>query len=109
MGDVDELDDPLLLLSIGTPCWIVTQLFGKNDMFWYRLLERLGRNSLVCATVRDPDRLPVHLAADEHHADWRGERGSRGVPARPWVPGAAGLPRGFGSFRGCRTRVLPMC
>lgn len=81
MGDVDELDDPLLLLSIGTPCWIVTQLFGKNDMFWYRLLERLGRNSLVGATVRDPDRLPVHLVADEHHADWCGEKGYVGFTA----------------------------
>ena len=26
-------------------------------------------------TVRDPNRLPEHLAADEHHADWCGEKG----------------------------------
>jgi hypothetical protein len=29
----------------------------------------------VGATVRDPARLPVHLAADEHHADWVGRKG----------------------------------
>lgn len=81
MGDIDELDDPLLLLSIGTPCWVVTMIFGRNDMFWYRLLGRLGRNSLVGATVRDPDRLPEDLVADEHHTDWCGATGYVGFTA----------------------------
>ena len=44
-------------------------------MYWYRALERLGRNSLVGTTVRDAARLPAHLAADEHHADWAGQKG----------------------------------
>jgi hypothetical protein len=44
-------------------------------MYWYRLVERLGRNSLVGTTVRDQGRLPEHLAADEHHVDWAGEKG----------------------------------
>ena len=44
-------------------------------MYWYRALERLGRSSLVGTTVRDAARLPAHLAADEHHADWAGEKG----------------------------------
>ena len=35
-----------------------------------RLLERLGRNSLVGTTVRAPEQMPLPLAADEHHADW---------------------------------------
>ena len=74
-GTVEELEHPLLLLSLGVPCWVVTQIFGHNDMYWYRLLERLGRSSLVGTTVRDPARLPEHLAADEHHTDWCGEKG----------------------------------
>ncbi|OYV89308.1 MAG: hypothetical protein B7Z73_06905, partial [Planctomycetia bacterium 21-64-5] len=48
---------------------------GHNDMFWYRQVEGLGRNSIVGTTVRDPERLPEHLVADEHHADWSGEKG----------------------------------
>ena len=40
-----------------------------------RLIERLGRNSLVGTTVHDPAQLPSHLAADEHHADWAGQKG----------------------------------
>jgi hypothetical protein len=74
-GTVDEVAYPLLLLSFGVPPWVVTQGFGRHDMYWQRLLERLGRNSLVGTTVRDPQRLPPHLAADEHHADWCGAKG----------------------------------
>lgn len=75
MGTVDELENPLLMLSMGNPCWLVTKIFGHNDMYWQRLVERMGRNSLVGATVRDPLKLPQHLAADEHHCDWAGEKG----------------------------------
>jgi hypothetical protein len=74
-GSVEELEHPLLLLSLGVPCWVVTEIFGHNEMYWYRLLERIGRNSLVGTTVRDPLRLPEHLVADEHHVDWCGEKG----------------------------------
>jgi hypothetical protein len=73
-GTVEDLEHPLLLLSFGVPCWLVTRIFGRNDMYWHRHLERLGRNSLVGTTVRDPSRLPEHLTADEHHGDWRGQK-----------------------------------
>jgi hypothetical protein len=74
-GTVDELAYPLLLAEHGVPPWLLTIGFGHNEMYWYRLLERLGRNSLVGTTVRDPTRLPEHLTADEHHADWAGQKG----------------------------------
>lgn len=74
-GTTDELEYPLLLASFGVPCWVLTQGFGHSDMYWQRLVERLGRNSLVGTTVRDPQRLPEHLAGDEHHVDWNGEKG----------------------------------
>ena len=74
-GTVEELENPLLLLSLGVPCWVMSMVFGKNDMYWYRHLERLGRNSLVGTTVTQPQYLPRHLAGDEHHTDWNGEKG----------------------------------
>ena len=74
-GTADELAYPLLLAEHGVPFWLLTLGFGHNDMFWYRLIERLGRNSLVGTTVHDPAQLPSHLAADEHHADWAGQKG----------------------------------
>lgn len=80
-GTVEEVEYPLLLLSFGVPCWLVTKIFGHHDMYWQRHLERLGRNSLVGTTVRDSARLPEHLAADEHHADWCGKKGYVAVTA----------------------------
>ena len=74
-GITDDLEFPLLLASFGVPCWVLKQGFGHSDMYWHRLVERLGRNSLVGTTVPDPQRLPEHLAADEHHVDWNGVKG----------------------------------
>jgi hypothetical protein len=74
-GTADELAYPLLLAEHGVPAWLLTKGFGHSDMYWYRVVERLGRSSLVGTAVRDPARLPEHLAADEHHADWAGQKG----------------------------------
>ena len=59
----------------GVPPWLLKIGFGHSEMYWYRLIERLGRSSLVGATVGDPARMPQHLAADEHHVDWAGQKG----------------------------------
>ncbi len=74
-GTVEELAYPLLLAAHGVPPWLLKIGFGHSEMYWYRLVERLGRSSLVGTTVGDPARLPEHLAADEHHADWAGQKG----------------------------------
>ena len=46
-GTADELAYPLLLAAHGVPPWLLTIGFGHSDMYWYRVIERLGRNSLV--------------------------------------------------------------
>jgi hypothetical protein len=74
-GTVEAVAFPLLLLSYGVPAWVVTYGCGRNPMFWHRLIERLGRNSLVGTTIRDPQQLPPHLVADEHHTAWCGAKG----------------------------------
>ncbi|WP_406699478.1 hypothetical protein V5E97_11485 [Singulisphaera sp. Ch08] len=74
-GTVDELAYPLLLAAHGVPPWLLKIGFGHSEMYWHRVVERLGRSSLVGTTVRDAARLPTHLAADEHHADWAGQKG----------------------------------
>lgn len=74
-GTVCELEHPLLLLSLGVPYWAITLIYGRDEMYWHRHLERLGRNSLAGTTIRVPNQLPQHLVADEHHADWCGEKG----------------------------------
>lgn len=66
---IEELADPLLLAAHDVPARLLRVGFGHSDMFWYRLIEPLGRSSLMGTTVRDPARLPGRLAADEHHVD----------------------------------------
>lgn len=74
-GRTADIENGLLLLSYNVPIFLVSNVCGGGDMFWERLLQRLGRNSLVGTTVRDPQRLPQHLAADEHHLPWCHEQG----------------------------------
>lgn len=74
-GTVDELAYPLLLAAHGVPAWLLKIGFGHSEMYWHRVVERLGHSSLVGTTIREAARLPTHLAADEHHADWAGQKG----------------------------------
>jgi hypothetical protein len=37
-------------------------------MYWYRLLNSLGRNSVVGTTVKSIDKIPENIAADEKHS-----------------------------------------
>ena len=43
-------------------------------MFWYRIEQNQGRNSLVGTTIKDPDLMPEHVAADEKHSRLKGEK-----------------------------------
>jgi len=74
-GTTDELKHPMELLAHGVALWLIVKVFGHDEMFWLRQEQRLGRNSIVGTTVRTPEALPEHLAADEHHTHWRGEKG----------------------------------
>lgn len=67
VGKTDDVKHGLLMLSRETPIDLVTDVCGRNDMFWYRLISRLGRFSLAGTTLRSAKQLPSHLAADEHH------------------------------------------
>ena len=56
------------------PCWAIAHVFGRNAMYWYRLEQGLGRFSVVGTTVKNPERLPKDLVADEKHSWLQGER-----------------------------------
>jgi hypothetical protein len=69
----DDVADPLFLRRFGVPFWALTHVFGRSDMYWYRLEISLGRNSIVGTTVRHAE-MPEHLLADEHHQRLEGEK-----------------------------------
>lgn len=68
-------------MSFSVPLWVVCRIFGRNETYWYRQLEQLGRNSLLSTTVQTPEQMPEHLADDEHHVDWSGGKGYVGMSA----------------------------
>ncbi len=73
VGTTDEAQGPLFLRAFGVPFWALARVFGRDDMYWYRLEVSLGRNSVVGATVRRAE-LPEHLLADEHHQSRKGDK-----------------------------------
>jgi hypothetical protein len=74
-GYVDEVEKALFLYEkFGVALWGLTYVFERNDMYWYRLTQNLGRNSIVGTTIKHPDKLPEHLLADEKHTNLNGHK-----------------------------------
>ncbi len=74
MGETDSVRDALFLRQFGVPYWALSYVFGHDDMYWERLVLRLGRNSVVGTTVKDPAHLPSDVLGDEKHTWLNGER-----------------------------------
>jgi hypothetical protein len=64
-GTTDLVEKALFLRRFGVPFWGLTYVFGRSDMYWYRIVEHLGRFDLVGTTVESAAKLPEHLLADE--------------------------------------------
>jgi hypothetical protein len=72
-GDTETVEKALFLRRFGVPFWGLTYVFGRSDMYWYRVVEHLGRFDLVGTTVKAPDKLPEHLLADEKFTSLNGQ------------------------------------
>lgn len=70
----DDVEKALFLRRWSVPHWALTYVFGRDDQYWYRLERRLGHNSLVGTTVKDPAKLPQDLLADEKHTRFNGQK-----------------------------------
>lgn len=74
VGFVDDIEKAMFLRKFDVPFWALANVFGKDHMFWYRVEQSIGRNSIVGTTVRNPEDIPVHLAADEKHTRINGDK-----------------------------------
>jgi hypothetical protein len=72
-GYAEMVEKALFLRRFGVPFWGLTYVFGRSDMYWYRVVEHLGRFDLVGTTVKAPDKLPEHLLADEKFTALNGQ------------------------------------
>jgi len=67
-GFVEDVEKGLFLRKFDVPFWALAHVFGKNSMYWFRMEQSLGRNSIVGTTVKKSEDLPKHVAADEKHS-----------------------------------------
>ena len=65
VGYTDEVEKALFLRRFYVPFWALTYVFGRDDDYWYRMEQQFGRYNLVQTVVKDPEKLPQHLLADE--------------------------------------------
>ncbi len=107
VGYIKDAWKPLLLTCFGVPLWVISLLFGKDDMYWNRIITSLGRNSVVGTTVYNPEDIPKNLLADEKHSKLRGLKvfiativGMECVLCSEVCPGASAkdLIQGYGIF-----------
>ncbi|MCB1190097.1 MAG: hypothetical protein H7A23_14450 [Leptospiraceae bacterium] len=63
----NDIEKAVYLMRFDIPFYALTYVFGHNDMFWYRIYTSFGRNSIVGTTVKNPEKLPEHILADEKH------------------------------------------
>jgi len=73
-GYTDDVEKGLFLRKWAVPHWALAYVFGRDENYWYRLENGLGRNNLVGTTVKDPDKLPSDVLADEKHARINGQK-----------------------------------
>ena len=112
----DDVEKALFLRKVNVPFWALTYVFGKNDMYWHRMEQSLGRNSVVGTTIKSPDLLPENVAADEKHSRLRGEKvyvpttvGDQCILGASVSEdaGERGLKKGYGKFKEEALNVNP--
>ncbi len=73
-GYTQEVSKGLFLRRHNLPYHAVSTAEGRNDMYWYRAELSLGSYSVVGTTIKSLDKLPLHIAIDEHHDELRGKK-----------------------------------
>ena len=46
-GIADEVEKAMFFRKFNVPFWALSHVFGKDPMYWYRIEQALGRNSIV--------------------------------------------------------------
>ena len=74
VGYTDDVEKAVFLRRFDVPFWALTYVFGRDDEYWYRMENQFGRYDRVHTVVKDPEKLPQHLLADEKITWLNGEK-----------------------------------
>lgn len=112
----DAVGKVLFLRKFGVPFWALAYVFGRDASYWYRVTVGFGRNEIVGTTVKDADKLPEDLLADEKHVWFNGEKGYIATTvggdcvlgaSLALDAGEAALTEAYGTFQEEANRVVP--
>src|SRR3989440_10750013 len=67
VGRTEAVEKALYLRHWGVPFDALVYVFGRDAMDWYRAELALGRPTIVGSTVKQLEKLPAHVLADEKH------------------------------------------
>jgi hypothetical protein len=73
VGYTDDVEKALFLRRFEVPFSALAYVFGRDENYWYRMENHFGRYNLVQTVVKDPEKLPQHLLADEKITRLNGE------------------------------------
>jgi len=73
-GYTNDVEQALFLRQWAVPPYALAYIFGRDESYWYRLENRFGRNSIVGTTVKEAEKLPKDLLADEKHTRFNGDK-----------------------------------
>lgn len=73
-GSTDFSSNGLLLMKYNVPIGVIATVLGRDDMYWLRLYQSIGKYSIVGTTIKSIEKLPEHLLADEEHTKVRGNK-----------------------------------
>jgi len=74
IAKTEDVEKALYLREYAVPYSALTHVFGRDDMYWYRVEKSFGRNSIVGTTIKDSKKLPQDLVADEKVTNFNGDK-----------------------------------
>ncbi len=67
VGKTAEVEKALYLRKYGVLFDGLTYVFGRNDIYWERIVLGLGRFNIVGTIIQYKSNLPDDVASDEKH------------------------------------------
>lgn len=113
-GKTEELEKMLFLNRFGVPFWALGYVFNKDAMYCYRAVTSISGFSLVGTTIKQAEKLPDDLVADEKHSKIKGKKAYIATTAAnecilgvgiSETPGEAGLESAYAIFKSEATDV----
>lgn len=69
-----DIEKALLLRKHDVPYSTLVYIFGKDEMYWWRVENAFSQCSIVGTTIKNSEKLPEHIAVDEKHAKRQKEK-----------------------------------